>query len=427
MTTTDEHLVHRLTDDTYADNEYVQDQGGIAWVELPDGLRAVMVTDAAAIKEIGVRKDISRDGAQHWAALRAGEIPEDSFWLPWTVGAGPFSAYGDEHKRLRKLMTPALTKRRMDMLTPSIEQTVKGILGGLESDRVAHRPRRGILHGWRRWWGKREAPYQVDLRERFCFPVPIAAISALLGVDDDLFPTIRGGADALFDTSLTREELGPLFMALIGAIHEQIERKRATPDDSLISSLIAANEDGDTYTDAEVAEVVRITIVGGYETTVNLLDQAVYLLVTHPRYLDMVLAEEITWDDVIDEVLRFAGPANAVPMRFATKDIKIKGFPVPMGTPILVSFGGAGRDRKVHERPDVFDPTRAKKDHIGFGTGRHRCPGAPLAMLEARIALPLLFDWFRLGLVEDPASIKPNPGIITNGHERLLVTLEPKH
>lgn len=421
MTTeTDNHLVHRLTEDTYADIEHVQSQGGLAWVEMPDGLRVVMVTDAAAIKKIGVHKDISRDGAQHWAGLRSGDVAPDSLAVPWVVNAGPLSAYGPEHQRLRKLMMPAFTKRRIDQLTPAIEKVVADSLDEIERRRVG-----GLRPGaWWRLWGRRNRVAQVDLREDFCFPVPIATISALLGVDDDLFPTIRAGADALFDTAISREELGPLFMGLLGAIEEQIARKRATPDDSLISSLIAANEDGDTYTAEEISEVVRITIVAGYETTVNLLDQCIYLLVTHPQYLDMVLAGGITYDEVIDEVQRYAGIANVVPMRFPTKDIKIAGFPIPAGTPILVSFAGAGRDRKVHDRADVFDPTRSKKDHIGFGTGRHRCPGAPLAVLEAQIALPMLFDRFRLDLVGDPA---PNKGIITNGHAELLMTVSQKN
>ena len=417
MTTeTDEYLVHRLTDDTFADIEAV---GPIGWVELPDGLRAVMVTDYALIKKIGVHKDISRDGAQHWAALRAGEVPQTSLTVPWVTNAGPLSAYGTEHRRLRKLMTPAFTKRRIDKLRPAIEKIVMDTLGEIER-------KRDIEQGTKAWYklgrGK-SAPLQLDLREEFCFPVPIATISALLGVDDDLFPTIRAGADALFDTAITPDVLAERFMGLLGAIEELIGRKRATPDDSLISSLIASNEGGDTYTPEEISEVVRITIVAGYETTVNLLDQCVFLLLTHPEHLESVLLGDLSWDDVIDEVLRHSSPANVVPMRFATKDITLGGLPISAGTPILVSFAGAGRDPKIHNRADEFDPSRVKKDHLGFGTGVHRCPGAPLAVLEARIALPYLFDRFRLELVESPSTIAPNPGIITNGHSRLLVKL----
>lgn len=422
-TTTDDHLVHRLTDDTFADIEHVQGQGGIAWVELPDGLRCIMVTDYATIKKIGVHKDISRDGMQHWAGLLAGEVPEDSLVVPWVVNAGPLSAYGDNHHRLRKLMMPAFTKRKIDDLEPAIRDVVTKSLDRMESETTSGR----AMGGWLRRFGRVSKWGHVDLREEFCFPVPIGTISALLGVDDDLFPTIRSGADALFDTALSREELGMRFMQLVGAIQKQIDRKRAEPDDSLISTLISSNEGGDVYTDEEIAEVVRIAIVAGYETTVNLLDMCVYQLLTHPKYLDMVLNGGITWDEVIDEVLRGFSTANVVPMRFAVKDVTISGFQFPAGAPILVSFAGAGRDRKVHDRADEFDPTRGKKDHLGFGTGRHRCPGAPLAMLEARIALPMLFDRFHLRLVEDPADIPPNDGIITNGHKRLLVTLEPKN
>lgn len=407
MSKVDDYRVYRLTEDTYADIKAV---GSIGWVELPDGLRAVMVTDYAAIKQIGTHEHISRDGAQHWAGLRAGDVPPDSLVVPWVTNAGPLSAFGPEHRRLRKLMTPAFTKRRTDQLAPAIELIVAETLDKIATENP---PDLQTKFSW----------MPVDLREHFCFPVPIATISALLGVDRDLFPLIRNGAAALFDTNLSREELTPLFMGLLGAIDELISRKRETPDDSLISSLIAANEDGDTYTAAEISEVVRITIVAGYETTVNLLDQAIYQLLRHPEHLRAVMAGEISWDNVIDEVLRHSSPANVVPMRFATKDITINGFPIPAGTPILVSFAGAGRDPNVHERADVFDPTRRPLVHLGFGTGVHRCPGAPLAMLEARIALPMLFERFTLSLVED--EIRPNKGIITNGHDRLLVTVTP--
>ncbi|MFD2024041.1 cytochrome P450 [Promicromonospora aerolata] len=406
-----------LTDDIYADIESV---GPVGWVEMPDGLRAVMVTDYAAIKEIGTHPDVSRDAAAHWPDLRAGNVPADSLVVPWVTNAGPFSAYGAEHRRLKKLMTPAFTQRQIDKLEPMIDEIVAGALAKIAPsgphDRSQVEP--------------------LDLRAEFCFPVPIRTIGAVLGVDvddeQDLFPVIRAGADALFDTSISREELGAAFIGLLGAIDELIARKRARPDDSLTSALIQANQDGDTYTAAEIAEVVRILIVAGYETTVNLLDQCIFLLLTHPQHLAAVLAEdpstdaaEKAWEAIIDEALRHSSPANVVPMRFAIKDIVIAGFDIPAGTPLLVSFAGAGRDPKVHEAPDVFDPTRIKKDHLGFGYGPHRCPGAAMAIAEAKLALPALFSRYRLTLVEDPAEIPANDGIITNGHARLLVTLEP--
>ncbi|GAA4706789.1 Cytochrome P450 [Promicromonospora umidemergens] len=405
-----------LTADIYAD---IKNVGPVGWVEMPDGLRAVMVTDYAAIKEIGTHPDVSRDAAAHWPDLRAGNVPADSLVVPWVTNAGPFSAYGAEHRRLKKLMTPAFTQRQVDKLEPMIHEIVAGALA-----EIAPGPHDG------------HQAEPMDLRAEFCFPVPIRTIGAVLGVDvddeQDLFPVIRAGADALFDTNISREELGAAFVGLLGAIDELIARKRANPDGSLTSTLIQANEDGDTYTATEIAEVVRILIVAGYETTVNLLDQCIFLLLTHPQYVAAALAEELgsdaaetAWGAIIDEALRHSSPANVVPMRFPVKDIVIAGFEIPAGTPLLVSFAGAGRDAKVHEAPDVFDPTRTKKDHLGFGYGPHRCPGAAMAIAEAKIALPALFSRYRLTLVEDPAEIPANDGIITNGHARLLVTLEP--
>ncbi|WP_307864969.1 cytochrome P450 family protein [Myceligenerans salitolerans] len=377
--------------------------GPVVPVRLPGGLLAWMVTDHRAI--IGLLTDdrVSKD-VRHWAAMNTGQVPAGWPLMPWVVGSGMFTAGGAEHRRLRRLAAPAFTGHRTGALAPMIEQIVADTLDDvtthLDQDRT------------------------VDLREKFCFPIPIKTIGALLGVDDDLFDAIKSGANALFDTAVTPEEFAGRFAGLNAAIAELVTRKRHRPGTDLTSALIRARQHGDRYSDEEILETARVVVVAGYETTVNLLDQAIVALLTHPQHLAAAQAGHITWDDVIDETLRHQSPAANLPLRYAVEDIELAGTTIRGGEAILVSFAGAGRDPRIHEHPDKFDPTRTGKTHLGFGYGSHRCLGAPLAILEAKIALPALFDRFRdLTLAEAPEAIPANPGFITNGHARVPVRL----
>ncbi|PUB20821.1 cytochrome P450 [Promicromonospora sp. AC04] len=428
-TDTIEPDAHELGPDIYADLEVVRAQGPVTHVRLPGGLLAWMVTGHDAVTEVGRHKQISRDGAAHWGDLRAGNVPPDSPVLPWVVDAAMFSAFGAEHQRLRKLMAPGFRARRISALAPSIEKITADALGDVSLGRsINGRGYRWLRRLLRRVLRRRQLR-NVDLHELFSLPIPIAVIGELLGVDDDLFPAIKAGADALFDTDIDPDELGQLFVGLLVAIDTLIERKRANPDGRLISDLVHANIDGDTYTAAEVAQTVRITIVAGFETTVNLLDQAIVLLLSHPQVLADVLAGKITWRAVLDEVMRYASPAANVPLRFvADEDVMIAGVMIKKGEAILLSFAGTGRDPSVFDRPDEFDPSRANnKAHLGFGYGPHRCPGAALALLEAETVLPMLFNRFRMELEENPAAIPKNDGFITNGYKRVLVSIAPKN
>lgn len=413
MTTeTDIYVLDPAGQAIYTEIENVRAIGPVARVELPGGLPAWMVTDYAAIKTLLTHPMVSKDAALHWGDLAAGKVPQNWPLMPWVGKAGMFTAYGADHRRLRRIASPAFTQHRTDQLRPMVQKSVADALEQISLDHPAA--------------ANASRPTSLDLRERFCFPIPIAAIGGLLGVDDDLFPVIKAGADALFDTSVTPEELGARFMGLLGGIEELVRRKTEHPDDSLTSALIQANADGDRYTPEEIAETVRVVIVAGYETTVNLLDQAIFNLLTHPQHLAAVQDGRITWDDVVDETLRCTSPAANVPLRFAVEDIEVAGTTIRKGEAILTSFAGAGRDPEVHGQPGTFDPGRENKDHLGFGYGAHRCLGAPLAALEATVALPMLFDRYpHMVLAEDPATIPANPGFITNGHQRLLVNLSP--
>jgi cytochrome P450 len=144
--------------------------------------------------------------------------------------------------------------------------------------------------------------------------------------------------------------------------------------------------------------------------------------------LRILQADPDRWDDAIEESLRLHCPVMHLPMRWAKEDIDLgEGVVIRAGDAILICYGAHGRDPGVHHDPETFDIDRADKDHIAFGLGAHFCPGSHLARLEARIALPALFDRFpRLALAVDPEDVPPGQTFIGNDVASLPVFLRHK-
>ena len=402
------HVLDPTGQDGHGEIDRLRVDGPVVRVEMPGGLPAWLVLGYAEVvqllktrkKDPLVVKDITQ-----WADHSAGRVPEDWPLLMWAQNAGMFTADPPRHRDLRTWASKAFTPRRVQALAPVIEQIVTDRL-----DAMAPAAAAGQV---------------VDLRAEFCLPVPIQAIGALLGVPEDLTPTFRRGADALFDTAIPPAEAQVRFGALLGAIQEMVERKKTAPGRDLTSDMVRMLGTKDAYTEEVLLETVRLTIVAGYETTGNLIDQAVFSLLTHPQHLAAVRAGDLSWGAVIDETLRCAGVAANLPIRYAACDFTLGGARIKQGDAILVSFAGTGRDPARFDRPGVFDPTRAGvREHLGFGYGDHYCLGSPLAVLEAEIALRALFDRYPdLSLAADPDSYPSNPGTITNGHAFLTVRL----
>jgi cytochrome P450 len=216
---------------------------------------------------------------------------------------------------------------------------------------------------------------------------------------------------------------------LYSILTDLITSKRATPGEDLTTALIDARDDNDAsrLDETELTDTLILFISAGHETTVNLIDQAIAALLSHPDQLDLLRTGQADWDDVIEETLRWQAPLAHLPLRYAVEDISVDGVLIRQGDAILAGYAGAGRDPEHHGAgADEFDLTRADKSHLAFGYGVHHCLGAPLARLEARIALPVLFDRFPgLRLAVEPSRLEHLDTFISNGHRSLPVLLNP--
>ncbi|MEU3529639.1 cytochrome P450 [Streptomyces sp. NPDC038707] len=378
-------------------------------IELPGGVPAWAVADPAVITRLLTSPDVSKDADLHWPAWTRGEVPEDWSLAMWVSIRSMFTAYGAEHTRLRKAVSSAFTAHRTKALRPVVEGIAAELLDGL---------------------ARLPGDQPVDLRARFAVPLPARVICELFGVPRERHDELCAIFDCLFDTSADSAAIARHAAELYRILAELVAAKRERPGDDLTSGLVRgqreALERGDptALDDQELLDTLIHLLSAGYETTVNLIDHAVHALLTHPHQLDLVRAGEASWEDVVEETLRWQPAAANLLLRYAVEDLDLGGVVIPRGEAIVLSVAGAGRDPGVHgadaDRFDITRPTR--RTHLSFGHGAHYCMGAPLARMEAVIALSALFERFpRLSLAVPSAELAPVASFVSNGHRELPV------
>ncbi|GAA3537595.1 cytochrome P450 [Amycolatopsis ultiminotia] len=299
-------------------------------------------------------------------------MPEDLIpWLKNLINASD----GEEHARLRKLVSYALTSHRVGKFRPRVEELTATLLDKLAAQGGDGTP--------------------IDLVQTFCYPLPVTVICELVGVDEQDRPQWRAWSDAM--ATLDGERLPGEVRATLAAARRMIERRRAEPKDDLVTALVQAQEKNEgLVTDDELVGVLFSLVTAGHQTTTYLIGNSVLALLEHPHELARLKADPTLWPQAIRELQRL-GPIQFGQPRFATEDIEVGGTVIPRGMPIVPLIMAANADPRKFPEPDKLKIDRlavGSESHLGFGKGIHRCLGQHVAYLEAEVALRGLFTRF---------------------------------
>lgn len=389
----------------HAANARLLAEGAVTPVILPGEIEGMAVLGHDALRDFLTHPDVAKD-PHHFTALAEGRIPEGWPLLTFATVPGMTTADGADHRRLRTLVSSAFTARRVEELRPRVEAVTAGLLDGLAE---AARAAGGV----------------ADLRRHYALPLPLGVICELLGVDPVHQDRLHRLSSLVVATDTGPEEAVATNRELAELLGSIAAAKAASPGDDLISALIEArDEGGDRLSQPELIGTLILMIIAGHETTLNLVTNAVRALCAHRDQLALVLEGRAGWADVVEETLRWDSPVSAFPFRYPTRDLTVDGTVIPRGTPVLAGYSAAGRDKKAHgPDADRFDITRTSTvKHLSLGHGPHYCLGAPLARMEAEIALEALFTRFPdldLALPED--ELTRHAGFVGNSVRALPV------
>ncbi|MGY0020702.1 cytochrome P450 family protein [Streptomyces sp. YJ-C3] len=392
----------------HARNARFLERGAVAPVVLPGDVPGMVVLGHDALREFLAHPDVAKD-ARHFTALAEGRIPPGWPLRTFATVRGMTTADGEDHRRLRSLVSRAFTVRRVEGLRPRIERLVDELLDSVAQQAAAD----GV----------------VELRSRFALPLPMRVICELFGVDEEFRDRLHHLSSQIVSTDTTPQEALDANKEMVAVLAQVAAARAKEPGDDLTSALITAREeDGDRLGQEELIGTLILFVIAGHETTLNLITNAVRALCAHRDQLALVRAGTATWSDVVEETLRWDSPVSYFPFRYPTRDLTVGGTVIPQGTPVLAGYSGAGRDPAAHgPDADRFDVTRpAKSRHLSLGHGAHYCLGAPLARMEATVALERLFTRFpALDLAVPREELPANSGFIGNSVRRLPVRPGP--
>ncbi len=349
---------------------HLREKEPVSKLPLPFGINAWLVTGYDAVKTVlGAVEGLSNDFNN-------------------LVGSGRFGAeqnpgglgFSDPpvHTRLRRILTPEFTARRLSRLTPRIHAIVEGQLDEIE--RLGN---------------------PVDLVQTFALPIPSLSICELLGVPYEDRADFQRRSAARFDlfggTTAPLDAISQSLAYLIDLVRMQRER----PGDGLLGSLVT--EHGDDFDDRELAGLADGLLTGGLETTASMLALGAIVLLRDPDCFAGLRDNEDTVKQFVEELLRYLSVVQVAFPRFARADMEVAGTKISRGDVVVCSLSGANRDKILGAGMDLFDPARPPTSHLAFGYGIHRCLGAELARIELRAAYPALVRRFPTMRLAGPA------------------------
>lgn len=280
---------------------------------------------------------------------------------PSMLGSDP-----PRHTRLRAMVTQAFTPKMVEQLEPRLRQIAGELLDAV------------IDKG------------ECDLVDTLTYPLPVIAIAEILGVEpekresfkrwsDEVVATLGGPAGGQEVLQETFDEMREYFGRLC-------DERRSNPRSDLISGLVQAEMDGEKLDFDELLQMLILLLVAGNETTTNLIGNAMQEFIAHPEQLARVEADRTLIPGALEEVLRFSSPVQAT-VRRAVRDQEFRGKQIEQGQQVVVWLAAANRDPEQFVAPLTFDIARTPNRHLSFGMGIHFCLGAPLARLEAKVAI----------------------------------------
>lgn len=363
----------------------------VSRLKLPFGLRAWLVTGYDEAKQVLVATGKFSNDYTNLVGTTAMSAEQNPGGLGF---ADP-----PDHTRMRKLLAPEFTMRRLSRLTPRIHEVVAERLDAMAA-----------------------GGEQSDLMSDFALPIPSLVICELLGVSYE----DRADFQRL---SMARFDLFGGVSASFGAMSESlayllkvVRKQRDSPGDGLLGMLI--KEHGDEIDDRELAGLADGVLTGGFETTASMLALGAIVLLRNREYFELIRERDDAIDSFVEELLRYLTVVQAAFPRFARERVEIGGARIEPGDIVFVSLSGANRDRAMGEDPERFDPARGGSSHLAFGWGAHRCVGAELGRMELRAAYPALVRRFpEMRLAVAPEDLPYRQTSIVYGVDSLPVLL----
>ncbi|MBU2668306.1 cytochrome P450 [Actinoplanes bogorensis] len=331
---------------------------------------------------------------------RGGNLPSDP--IQRALSSHMLAVDPPDHTRLRRLVSTAFTARRIEALRPRITEITTSLLDAFPINQ----------------------PF--DLIDAFAFPLPIQVICELLGIPSDDRDAFRAWSNVIVGGVAYQDEFPGAATAMVAYIHELLAARRRAPGDDLLSGLIAVRDSEDRLTEDELVSMVFLLLIAGHETTVNLIGNGMYLLLSERERWKALCADASLIPTATEEFLRYESPVETATFRITTEPVTIGGTTIPAHAPVLVGLLSANRDDARFPDAGEVVLDRPQNPHLAFGHGIHYCLGAPLARLEAHIAFAgLTRRHSGLRLADPAATLAWRPGLLLRGLFTLPVTVTP--